>query len=253
MDRATERGMKKGRLVLAGGAAVSLLLWVIFVLQGHCGAGETVIDEQFEDLSEWTPVLFRDIERHSDYRILSGQTGSFLVARSSNSASGIKYSRRFDVYTYPVVSWRWKVDNVYAGGNVEMKSGDDYPLRVYVTFAFDPEKASFSERLKYGLARTWYGEYPPHSTLNYIWANRFHDKDIYQSTYTDRAKLVILQSGNGKTGQWVQEKVDVLKDYQRAFGEKPPQTASLAIMNDSDNTGESSVSYLDYIRVMSRE
>ena len=32
-----------------------------------------------------------------------------------------------------------------------------------------------------------------------------------------------------------------------AFGCKPPEKAGIAMMNDSDNTGEQSVSYLDYI------
>jgi hypothetical protein len=30
---------------------------------------------------------------------------------------------------------------------------------------------------------------------------------------------------------------------------KPPATASIAIMSDSDNTGEQAVSYIDYIKV----
>jgi hypothetical protein len=35
----------------------------------------------------------------------------------------------------------------------------------------------------------------------------------------------------------------------KAFGEDPPSVANLAIMNDSDNTGESAVSYIDYIEI----
>jgi hypothetical protein len=43
--------------------------------------------------------------------------------------------------------------------------------------------------------------------------------------------------------------VDVFEVYREAFGVLPPRTASIAIMNDSDNTGERSVSYVDYIEV----
>ena len=176
-----------------------------------------------------------------------------LIARSRNSASGLRFKRNFNVYDYPVVRWRWRVDNVYAAGNLREKSGDDYPLRIYITFAYDPDRASFGERLKYGLAKSWYGEYPPHSTLNYIWANRPYDRDLYPSPYTDRSMMIILQSGSGQTNRWLEEQVNVIEDYQRAFGEMPPATASLAIMNDSDNTGEASVSYLDYIQVLTEE
>jgi hypothetical protein len=41
------------------------------------------------------------------------------------------------------------------------------------------------------------------------------------------------------------ESRNILRDYRRAFGEHPPAMARVAIMNDPDNTGESSVSYLD--------
>ena len=61
--------------------------------------------------------------------------------------------------------------------------------------------------------------------------------------------MVPLQSGTLNVGIWQTEEVDIVNDYQRAFGIKPPSEASIAVMNDSDNTGESSVSYLDYIEV----
>ena len=38
-------------------------------------------------------------------------------------------------------------------------------------------------------------------------------------------------------------------DYRKAFGKDPPKTASIAIMNDSDNTGEAAVSYVEFIEV----
>jgi hypothetical protein len=47
----------------------------------------------------------------------------------------------------------------------------------------------------------------------------------------------------------VEEEANILEDYTKAFGAAPPAIASIAIMNDSDNTGESSVSYVDYIEV----
>jgi hypothetical protein len=43
--------------------------------------------------------------------------------------------------------------------------------------------------------------------------------------------------------------VNVLDDYRRAFDEDPPAVARLAVMSDSDNTGEQAISYIDYIEV----
>jgi hypothetical protein len=232
-------------------------LVILFVLLSLCcrgaGAGQAVIDEEFTGLENWTPVLFPKIERHSVYEVDETDSGGVLVARSDNSASGLRHVREFDVYEYPVVRWRWKVENVYAGGDVEKKSGDDYPLRIYIMFKYDPEEAGFRERIMYGLAKALYDAYPPHSSLNYIWANRSHGKKIHESPYTDRARVIILRAGSGEVGKWKEEEIHILDDYARAFGTTPPAMAAIAVMNDSDNTGESSVSYLDYIRVMKKE
>lgn len=226
---------------------------VVLAAGVSCFAEEYAIDEQFNSLDDWQPIIFPGIEKHSEYFRREVEGGSILVATSNGSASGIRYGKEFNVYAYPIVRWRWKVDNVFARGNVEKKSGDDYPLRVYVMFKYDPDEASFGERIKYGLAKTLYGEYPPKSSLNYIWANRSHEKRIYPSPYTDKAQLIILRAGEDKAGRWVDEQVNIIDDYQLAFGRNPPETASLAIMNDSDNTGEAARSYMDFIQVLQAE
>ena len=216
-------------------------------------AEQVVIDENFNTLDDWEAVTFSQIERHSEYHIQKTETGRILVASSDASASGIRYKNEFNVYDSPVVRWRWKVDNVYSGGSIMEKSGNDYPMRVYIMFKYDPEAATFAEKNMYGLVRMVSGEYPPHSSLNYIWANKPGNHLIYSSPYTDRSKLIILRSGEAEAGRWVDEEVNIIDDYKKAFGTPPPAMASISVMNDSDNTGESSVSYLDYIQVLKKE
>jgi hypothetical protein len=159
------------------------------------------------------------------------------------------FRKEFNVFEYPKVKWAWKASNVYKKGNAEGKKGDDYPVRVYIFFKYEPEKASFSRKVKYGIAKRLYGEYPPHSSLNYIWANRKHDRRVIPSAFASDSMMIVLQEGKERLGEWVKEDIDILKDYREVFGEDPPPTTSIAIMNDSDNTEESSVSYFDYIEV----
>jgi hypothetical protein len=61
--------------------------------------------------------------------------------------------------------------------------------------------------------------------------------------------MVLLQKGPGRAGQWVEERVNALDDYRRAFGKDPPDRAALAIMSDADDTGEKATGYIDYIEV----
>ncbi len=226
---------------------VSLLL--VDVMPGFAQEKEVFLREDFGDLEDWKPLYFRNIEAHTEYSIIKVGKDSYLKTSSRASASGIIFKVRFSVFEYPKVKWRWKVSNVFEKGNAKEKSGDDYPLRIYIVFKFDPENASFGQKVKYGFAKSFYGEYPPHSTLNYIWANRQHDETILTNTYAKEAKMIIMQSGEGNTGKWIEQEINIVEDYHKAFGEDPPEIASVAVMSDSDNTGESAVSYIDFIEV----
>ena len=206
---------------------------------------QTLLKEDFDSFENWEPLTFEKIEKHSTYDI----DNSVLRAQSSGSASGIKFKKTYDIYKYPVLTFRWKVNNVYEKGDATTKKGDDYPIRIYVMFEYNPEKASFFESVKYEFVKSAYGEYPPHSTVNYIWSNKIQKNKIITSAYTDRSKMIILNSGKDNINSWQEHTVNVLEDYKKAFGENPPVRVTLAIMSDSDNTGENSLSYIDFIEV----
>ncbi|MDK2857142.1 MAG: hypothetical protein PWQ89_261 [Verrucomicrobiota bacterium] len=164
-------------------------------------------------------------------------------------ASGLIMNEPFNPYETPLPSWRWRVENVLQKGDATRKAGDDYPLRVYVLFTYDPEKASFGMRAKVAVAKALYGETPPHASLNYLWANRTHKKRILPSPYTDRSQLIVLRTGEAEAGQWVEEEANILDDYRTAFDEDPPDEARLAVMSDADNTGGSATAFLDFIEI----
>jgi hypothetical protein len=219
-----------------------------------CAEEHTILfREDFNNLINWKQLYFPKIDKHSSYDIQTDGLITFLKTVSNASASALVYKKLFNVYKHPIVKWRWKVENVYKNGNAKTKAGDDYPLRIYITFKYDPKKVGLFEKVKYKTAKLVYGQYPPHSSLNYIWSNKEYKETIITSSYTKKSKMILLQSGVLKVGTWQTEKVDVVKDYQRAFGSQPPAMASIALMNDSDNTGESSISYLDYIEVYGKD
>lgn len=229
---------------------IIFLLILIFVQFTYCQSAEDEIflREEFNILENWEPVFFPKIPKHSIYSIESAFTGSFLKAESNDSASALIYKKTFNVYEFPKIKWRWMAMNMYEKGDALTKEGDDYPLRIYIIFQYDPEKASFFEKLKYSTASLLYGKYPPHTALNYIWANKEHKERIINSPYEKKSKLIVKR-GPSDVGTWYIEDVNILKDYHDAFGFDPPGIASIAIMNDSDNTGEHSVSYVDYIEI----
>jgi hypothetical protein len=239
----------RGRSAMRSWTAALIIIITLSSTPVFAENKQVLFREDFNSLSTWEPLTFPKIKKHSTYTIVTDGGHSFLKAESHSSASAIVYRKTFNVYEYPLMSWRWKVDNVYKKGDPHKKSGDDYPIRIYVIFQYDPKQADFTEQLQYGIAKTLYGKYPPDSTLNYVWTGYQTDKRIITNPYTDRAKIIILENDRNKVGTWVEEKVNILDDYRTAFGKEPPATASIAIMNDSDDTGEMAVSYVDYIEV----
>lgn len=234
---------------------VIVIIVILLCYAPVCSGQDHVVffRDDFETLDNWKPLHFPKIKEHSIYEIEKRGEDHYLKAQSKASASGIILKREFNVYDYSHMRWHWRVETIYKKGNAKMKAGDDYPIRMYIIFRYEPEKAGFFEKIKYNSAKLFYGEYPPHSSLNYIWANKVHGEKVITSSYTDRAKMLPLQEGEENIGSWQNEDVNIVQDYRLAFGKDPPAIASVAIMNDSDNTKEEALSYVDYIEIYKRD
>jgi hypothetical protein len=55
--------------------------------------------------------------------------------------------------------------------------------------------------------------------------------------------MIVVESGESKVNQWVCDERNLFEDYKKAFGGNPPMISGVAIMTDTDNTGESATAY----------
>ncbi len=202
---------------------------------------KTEMNQKFP--KNWEELFFNGIDAHTIYSLENENNKTVIKADSNKSSSGLIRKISIDPKEYPVINWNWKISNVYKKGNVNTKEGDDYPARIYVTFAYDPEKASFMTRTQFNLAKMIYGEYPPVAAINYIWASSAQKGDMTPNPYTERTMMIVVESGAVKTGQWLSYTRNLVDDYKRAFGEQPPLISAIAIMTDSDNTEESATAW----------
>jgi hypothetical protein len=191
----------------------------------------------------WAPLTFSKIKQHTRYEMIEDESLTVVKAVSNASASGIIRKIKIDPRQYPIIKWRWKVSNIYQNGNVTQKSGDDYPARIYIGFEYDPDKVSLIEKAKFTAIKLIYGEYPPIGAINYIWESKAPVGTIVPNPYTDRVRMIVVESGKQNLNTWRQEERNIYEDYFTAFGEEPPMISGVSIMTDSDNTGESAVSY----------
>ena len=190
----------------------------------------------------WKPLTFKKIPKHTSYEVVKDGDVTIVKAISVASASGLTKPVVIDPKEYPIVRWRWKIDNVLKGSDVTLKEGDDFPARLYITFAYDPDKVGFGKKLKFKAGQVLFGDIPI-AALNYIWDTKAPVGTIVENAYTDFAKMVIVESGAQNVGMWVDEERNIYEDYKKAFGEEPPMINGVAIMSDTDNTKEQATAY----------
>ncbi len=191
----------------------------------------------------WQPLFFDKIPQHTHYEMVRDNSVIVIRAQSSSAASCLIRKIDIDPLEYPIIEWRWKVAGILKKGDARQKKGDDYAARIYISFAYDPSLLTFVERIKYKVVKLLHGEYPPSAVLNYIWGNKVPPNSVIPSPYTDRSMMFAVQSGDRRVGQWVQEERNILLDFREAFDVEPPMITGVAIMTDSDNTGETATAW----------
>ena len=178
-------------------------------------------------LSGWSEKSFQGT---TEYRIVEEEGQKVLFARSENAASGLIFETDYDPQQFPILSWRWKISDTISKGDSRSKAGDDYAARIYIVFPH------------------WF--FPMTKTLNYIWANQLPKNSSQLSVYTSNDMMIAVESGSAKAGEWVAVQRNLLDDYRKAFGEEPPNVGAIAIMTDTDNTGETAVAWYGDIKAL---
>jgi len=193
----------------------------------------------------WRPYEFSGVPSHTKYEMVrDGGNSTWVVrAESRSSASGLTHDVHIDLDRFPILRWRWKVEGVLVAGDARTKKGDDYAARVYVVFDARPEDLGFIDRAKWRLARTIFGDVPTRA-INYIWASNLEQGASVNSPYAGSfAKLLAVESGSQHVGVWRSEERNVYRDYMDLYGEVPAPIVAVAIMTDSDDTGDAVVAF----------
>lgn len=193
--------------------------------------------------SAWRQVTLPRIERKTAYAL--DRIDGIVALRAEADASMSSVARNLDIdpATHPRLRWQWRVENLIAGSDLRSKDGDDFPARLYVLFDYDIGRLPFLQRTKLRLARALYGGDLPVAALCYVWATREPAGTTAWNAYTDRVRMIVVESGSARLGRWVGFERDVARDFREAFGEEPPMVNGIAIATDTDNTGERAVAW----------
>ena len=157
----------------------------------------------------------------------------FLRISTDGSFYSFGIDSPFDPERYPILSWRWRVDVMPKGANIASRETDDCAARLYVVFR-DADAA----------------DHKPHRKLEYVWDGTQPVGTIIPDPYApETIKAIVLESGAARVGQWVRERVDLVKDYQRAFGGKAGWVKTIAFASDSNETRTATTSDFDDLQI----
>lgn len=196
----------------------------------------------------WSVQPIPKVERQTRFDLVDDSGTTVLRARADNAAASLRQTFNIEPRDQGQLRWRWKTDRVLEKADITSKSGDDYSARLYVFFDRQPAQMSFGERVAYKLGRARYGDQLPPAALCYVWDNKQAVGTIRDNAYTGFVKMIVATSGKAKQGHWVSLQRNVSADYKRAFGTSPPRITGIAIAVDTDNTGESTISYFGDIQ-----
>lgn len=208
-----------------------LIVFIVLFLQALFASAQekTLLIDGFEDglRPVWQEKVFKG---RTAYGVVREGTGNILKAQSHGAASALILEKKIDLKEFPVLSWRWKVENILVKGDARKKTGDDYAARIYVIFPH------------------WF--FPKTRTINYIWANKLPLGAMVPNPFTANAVMIAVETGEDHVGTWMLESRNVQADYRAVFGEEPPLVGAIAIMTDTDNTGGAAVAWYDDLRFL---
>ena len=93
----------------------------------------------------------------------------------------------------------------------------------------------------------------PTRAINYLWESKAEIETIVPNPYTDLVMMIVVESGEANLGTWVEHERNIYEDYIEIYGEEPPGINSIAVMTDTDDTGESAVAYYGDIKFIRKD
>jgi hypothetical protein len=238
--------MLSGLVALGGCAGVpddGLLASTSIVRELRRESGDVIEVARFSRLAagaplpeDWLAWGLRSGKLPTEYRLVRSTRGTVLEASAERAATGLHREIRVDPRRQPFLDWTWRVDSLIPGADNSYAYRDDSAARLVVSFHGDAGKLDFEQRAKLRLIKAVTGEGLPYAMLMYVWANELPVDSVVPNPHFDRIRMIVVESGEARLGQWLHYRRNVLEDFRRAFGEDPGDIVSIGVLTDSDNS-----------------
>ncbi|HNX23269.1 MAG TPA: DUF3047 domain-containing protein [Spirochaetota bacterium] len=197
--------------------------------------------------SEWSSR--EDIKKaYPVYKIIEENGNKFLRASTVNANNSVQLGKsniRWDLYSYPYISWDWRVRIIPKGGNEYPGNPNDSAAAIYVVF--QTGRVPFAG---------W--QYQPANWIKYVWSSTLPVGTVVSRKISKfgvnlyEGKYIVVASGKKDLGKWITFKRNVIADYEKNFGKKPAYKALvIGILTDSNSTKSQAEADYDNIKASS--
>jgi Protein of unknown function (DUF3047) len=183
----------------------------------------------------------------TQYTIVEMEGRRVLKVVTEHSYGNLVHDTHIRLKDSATLTWQWRVDQPVTDADLRKKNGDDGAAKLCIFFDYPKDKLPLSERLRLSLASSLVGEPVPTESLCYVYDNQLAVGTELVNALSSRIRMIVLQSGKDRLGQWVGESRDLAADYKRAFADEwrgeVPEVIGIAVQADSDNSKSNSLSY----------
>jgi Protein of unknown function (DUF3047) len=187
------------------------------------------------DSQKWA-VFNLPNKRKTEFSQLRESERDAIRAVAQSSASLLKKKHFVEPQNLSTLAFSWKTNALIETSDMADRDLEDAVVRVIVSFEGDRSKFSAKNRMLSELSLALTGEELPYATLMYVWCNTRDVGSIITNPRTDRIRKLVVESGAGNLGKWLDYERDIRADFIQAFGEEPGALTGIALMTDTDNT-----------------
>lgn len=124
-----------------------------------------------------------------------------------------------NIHETPILRWDWRIHDIPEGGDENSTNMNDVAASVYIVF--DTSRILF-QKVPVSIRYTWSSKHPVGSVF---------------SKLRGRQRIIVVGTGTENLGKWKTFERNIVEDYMRFFGEKPPsKPIALLILSASDDT-----------------
>ena len=181
-----------------------------------------------KELSELTVRKVRGADNKTTYSVGSNENGNYLKAIADNAASGLGKEIKIDLNKTPFINITWKIEKDIPGIDETTKKGHDFAARVFVI------KKTGATALS-------------NRAINYVFSSNQDVGNNSPSPYTKKSVDNVLDTTKTNLNEWVTVKSNVKEDFKKFHNLDVNELDGIAIMSDTDNSKQKSITYYQNI------